>query len=145
LQPAQDIFELHRVGGCWSRNRASRTMRSSTRPPALGAKLAGGTPLTIPRCELRDERRARRFSSRHACRFCGRAAFRMPFDVCTSSLDAGFAFFSHRSSPGGCRCRHDVLPLAQHPLRHRPPWVQPSLARKVGCEERFVPLQRHSF
>ncbi len=31
--------------------------------PALGAQLAGGTVNTLPRCELRDERRSRRLSN----------------------------------------------------------------------------------
>jgi hypothetical protein len=69
VQPAQDIFEVHRVRGCWCRSLdfLARCIFLLQQPrPALGAKLAGGTPVTLPRCEPRDERRAGRFSSLHA-------------------------------------------------------------------------------
>jgi uncharacterized small protein (TIGR04563 family) len=62
LEPAQDRFELHRVGCCWCRNPTSRTMHPSLPVTSTGARRAarGRDAHSIPRCELRDERRTPR-------------------------------------------------------------------------------------
>src|SRR5438552_195504 len=60
LQPAQARLQVHRVGGCWCGNPTSCTMHLSPPVGSTGARRAacGRDAHPIPRCKLRDERRA---------------------------------------------------------------------------------------
>ena len=60
LQPAQDRFQVHRVRARWCESPIPCTMHSPLPADATGARRAarGRDAPTIPRCGLRDERRA---------------------------------------------------------------------------------------